>query len=199
MPPFLTAIILKARVFFKDMLEDILLIYAEKGIEPFRKPLLIAGPILLAIYAVIYNPLGSRLGSAARHLENLQVVARYAADYEDVKARLLPYQRKLPLLKDKDEWLNYIITSSARPHGITFDGISGQKEIEVGNFLMLSRQVDVTTTYAKLGRWLADIENSPIFLRVVELNAKKDESNPGTIKASFNLSTLVPRFAAGGR
>lgn len=198
MPPLITDMIRKARTFFKDMLADILLIYAEKGMTPFRKPLLIAGPALLAIYAVIYSPLGSSLDGAVRRFENVQAVARYAADYEDVKTRLLPYQRKLPLLKDKDEWLNYIITNSARPHNITFDGISGQKEIEVGNFLLLSRQVDVTTTYAKLGRWLADIENSPIFLRVVELNAKKDESHPGTLKVSFNLSTVVPRFAEEG-
>jgi len=199
MPPSIAAIIWKARSFFKDMLENILMIYAEKGIEPFRKPLMIAGPTLLIIYAVVYSPLGNRLDTAAKRLDNVRIVAQYAADYEDGKLRLSSYQRKLPFLKDKDEWLNHIITTTARPHGITFDGISGQKELEVGNFLVLSRQVDVTTTYAKLGRWLADMENSPIFLRVAELSVRRDDTNPGIIKVSFKLSTLLPRFAGGGR
>jgi hypothetical protein len=195
MPPFIAAIIGKVQSFFKDMMDNILLIYGEKGIEPFRKPLLIAVPALLAIYAAVYSPLGSRLDAASRRLENVKVVAQYAADYEEGKSRLSAYQRKLPLMKDKDEWLNYIITNSARTYNIAFDGISGQKEVEVGNFLVLSREVTVTTTYAKLGKWLADIENSPIFLRIVELSVRRDASNPGTVKVTFRVSTILPRFA----
>jgi hypothetical protein len=181
------------------MLGNILLIYAEKGIEPFRRPLIIAVPALLAIYAAVYVPLGHRLQAASSRLERMRLVARYAADYEEGKASLSVYQRKLPLLKDKDEWLNYIVTNSARAYGISFGGISGQTETEVGNFLVVSRDVTVSTTYAKLGKWLAEIENSPIFLRVVKLGVSRDGSNPGIVKVTFTLSTILPRFPGGGR
>lgn len=198
MPPFIADMIWKVRSILKDMLYNVLMIYGEKGTEPFRRPLIIAGTTLLVIYALVYSPAGRRLESASNRLESMRTVAQYAAVYEDGKARLAAYQRKLPLLKDKDEWLNYIITNSARAYGISFDGISGQKEIEVGNFMVVSREVTVTTTYAKLGKWLAEIENSPIFLRVVDLNVRRDPSAPGIVKVSFRLSTILPRFAGGG-
>ncbi len=197
MPPFIASLLAKARSFVKDMADNVMIIYGEKGIEPFKKPLMIAIPTVLVLYAGVYSPLSSKLSAAKARLNVLTVVAQYASDYQDAKTRLSAYQRKLPLLKDKDEWLNYIITNTARSYGISFDGVSGQKESEVGNFLVVSREVTVTTTYAKLGKWLAEIENSPIFLRVIELNIRRDPNNPGTVKASFRLATIFPRFAGG--
>ncbi len=197
MTPLITSLLAKARSFFKDMADNVMIIYGEKGIEPFKKPLMIALPTLLVLYAGVYSPLGSKLSAAKTKLEVLTVVAQYASDYQDAKTRLSAYQRRLPLLKDKDEWLNYIITSTARSYGISFDGVSGQKESEIGNFLVVSREVTVTTTYAKLGKWLAEIENSPIFLRVIELDARRDANNPGTVKVTFRLATVFPRFQGG--
>lgn len=198
MPPYIAALILKIQSFFKDMMYNIMMIYGEKGIEPFKRPLIIAGPVLLVIYSMVYSPFSKKLETASRNLASIEVVSQYAADYEEGKTRLSAYQRRLPLPKDKDEWLNYIITSSARSYGVSFDGVSGQKETEIGNFIVVSREVTVTTTYDKLGRWLAEIENSPIFVRVVELNLRRDSTNPGGVKVIFRLSTILPRFAGGG-
>lgn len=198
MPPVLSTIILKAQSFFKDMLDNIMLIYGEKGIEPFRKPLTIALPTLLVIYAAVYAPIGKKLSNSNTRLKNLEVVALHAEEYVNAKSALTVYQRRLPLSKDKDEWLNYIITSTAKAYGISFDGVSAQKESEMGGFLVVSREVTVATTYDKLGRWIAEIENSKIFLKVVELNIRRDDNAPGTVKASFRLSTVIPRFGGGG-
>jgi hypothetical protein len=192
------AILLKIKAFFKDMTDNVLLIYGEKGFEPFKRPLIIAGPTLLVIYAAVYAPLGSRLTVASSQLANDEVVARFAADYEDSKTKLAAYQRKLPLVKDKDEWLNYILTTTGRNYGISFDSISSQKESEVGNFIVASREVSVTTTYAKLGAWFAEIENSPIYLKIVDMGLHKDQANPGAVKATFKLATVFPKFSGGG-
>ncbi|MBI5744592.1 MAG: type 4a pilus biogenesis protein PilO [Elusimicrobia bacterium] len=198
MPPVIASLLLKVQSFFKDMAGNIMIIYGEKGIEPFKKPLLIALPTLLIIYSAVYSPLGRKLDGSAARVRNMETVAQYAADYLEAKSRLSGYQRRLPLAKDKDEWLNYIITNTAKSYGISFDGVSAQKETEVGNFYVVSREITVTTTYAKLGKWLAEIENSPIFLRIVELSLRRDENSPGTIKVTFRLSTIIPRFRAAG-
>ncbi len=198
MPPALTSIMLKLQSFFKDMSGNIMMIYAEKGIEPFRKPLTITLPTLLVIYAAVYAPIGKRLSSSATRVTNMEVVAQYAEEYSGAKTSLTAFQRRLPLPKDKDEWLNYVITSTAKNYGISIDGVSAQKESETGGFLVVSREVSVSTTYDKLGRWIADIENSKIFLKVVELTARRDDNAPGTVKVTFRLSTVIPRFAGGG-
>jgi type II secretory pathway component PulM len=198
MPPAIAAIAQKLLSFFKDMWDNTMMIYGEKGIEPFKKPLIVAVPTLIILYAAVYSPLGTRLSAARSHMESLQVIAQHAGEYEDAKTRLSAYQRRLPLIKDKDEWLNFLITNSAKAYGISFEGMGAQKETEVGNFVVVSRDVSVTTNYATLGKWMADIENSPILIRIVELNMRRDQSNPGLIKVNFKLSTIIPKFQGGG-
>jgi len=191
------AILARAQSFLKDMADNIMIIYGEKGFAPFKKPLIIAGPSLLILYAAVYSPLGNKLKVTSAQVESMGVVAQYAGDYQDAKAKLSAYQRKLPFIKDKDEWLNYVITSTAREYGVAFDSLSAQKEMEVGNYVVVSREVMVTTTYANLGRWLAEIENSKIFLRVSDLSIRRSADNPGTVKVTFTLATVFSKFGGG--
>jgi len=48
--PVITALAARAAAFLKDMSDSVLMIYAEKGLTPFKKPLFISLVILLGIY-----------------------------------------------------------------------------------------------------------------------------------------------------
>lgn len=193
--PYFIALVDRAKAFFREMTENILMVYAEKGIEPFKKPLLFALPVVLIIYIGVYSPLGARLGTVKRELEKVRVISSSYGDFSDAKTRLAEYQRKLPLLKDKEEWLNYVMTSTAKTQGISFDSLSVQSEIEAGGFLVVSREVSVLTTYAKFGKWVADIESSPILLKVADVAIKKEGARAGWIRVNMKLSTI---FAKAG-
>ncbi|MEI7482608.1 MAG: type 4a pilus biogenesis protein PilO [Elusimicrobiota bacterium] len=198
--PVIMALFNTMAAFFKDMYDNILIIYAEKGIEPFKKPLLIALPAVLMLYVVFYAPRASKVKVDMDQLEKSQIIAAHYADYNDAKTKLAAYQKRLPLIRDKDEWLNYMMTSTAKAHGISFDSIAAQTESEIGNFLLVSRVVSVTTTYVKFGKWVADIENSPMLLKVTEVSLKKDGSRTGVVRINMKLSSVFPKFgAAGGR
>ncbi|MCX5786331.1 MAG: type 4a pilus biogenesis protein PilO [Elusimicrobia bacterium] len=184
--------------FFKDMAADITIIYADKGIEPFKKPLLFALPALLIIYSAVYGPLSSKVDSRSAELIKFEAITQNYQEYTDARTKLLTYQTKLPLLKDKDEWLNHIITTTAQKNGLVFDSLTAQTETEISGFLVVSRGVTVTTSYAKLGAWLADIENSPILLKVTEMSFQKQDGSVGVIQAKFTLSTIFPRFGGVG-
>jgi len=194
--PVLIAILEKIKAFGKDMADNIVIIHADKGIGPFKKPLMYALPTLLILYLALYSPLASRVGSKARELAKLRVIAFHATDYKAAKEKYAAYQRRLPLIKDKDEWLNYLMTSTAKNHSITVDSLSAQTESEVGNFLLISREASVTATYPNIGKWIADMENSPILLKVSEVDLRKDMSGTGLIKVRIKLSTIFPRFGA---
>ncbi len=198
--PVIMQLAAKIGLYLKDMLDNIRMIYAEKGIEPFKKPLLFSLPTLLILYSAIYSPLGSKVSKRAAELENRRIISAHYSDYEDAKTRLAAYQRKLPLIKDKEEWLNYLMTSTAKNYGISSDSLSGQTETEIGNFLLVSREVDVTTTYSNFGKWIAEIERSPITLKVADANIRKDTGRTGYVKVHMKLSTVFPRFggAPGG-
>lgn len=199
MPPSIAALLEKIKVSVKEMMDSVVVIYGEKGIEPFKKPLMIALPSLLCLYAIVYGPLSDKLKRSVSEERNMRVVAQYAGDYENAKTKLAGYQRRLPLLKDKDDWLNYLITTTAKNCGVSVDSLGVQRETEVGNYLLVSREVSATTSYGLFGKWLAEIENSPIFLRVTEMSLRRDENNRGSIKVSFTLSTVFPRLGGGGK
>ncbi|OIO01121.1 MAG: hypothetical protein AUJ51_08825 [Elusimicrobia bacterium CG1_02_56_21] len=191
------ALVAKIKFAVKDMLDNILMIYAEKGITPFKRPLMIAVPSLLGLYALVYSPVSNNFQLAASSEKNMKVVAQFAGDYENAKVRMSGYQRKLPLIKDKDEWLNYLLTSSAKSAGVSVESLSAQEENAIGNYLVVSRDVSASTTYANFGKWLAEIENSRIFLRITKMSLEREKNGLGTVKVSFTLSTVFPKQAGG--
>lgn len=197
MPPKPAAIFEKIVAYFRSMGDDMLIIYGEKGVAPFKKPLMYAVPAILILYFLFYSPAAGRLKRARAEVVNKTMIAQYAEEYQASKLRMSGLQRKLPLVKDKDEWLSYVISNTAKKAGVSVDSQSAQRESEVGGYVVVSREVSTTTTYHVFGRWLADIENSPIFLRITELSISRDENNPGNIKVTFTLSTIFPKL--GGR
>ena len=183
----------RIQAFFRNMASDIVIIYSEKGIEPFKKPLLFALPVLLIIYTAVYAPLRSLMARRSAELVKFEVISRNYLEYSDAKSKLSLYQAKLPLFKDKEEWLNHIIDTNAKKNDMVIDTLSAQDETEIGGFLAVSRSVSVTTSYAKLGAWLASIENSPIFLKVTDLTFKRPAEGAGVISVDLKLSTIFPR------
>jgi len=184
--------LLRIQAFFRNMASDIVIIYSEKGIGPFKKPLLFALPVLLVIYAAVYAPLRSKMALRSAELVKFEVISQNYQEYHDAKSKLSFCRTKLPLLKDKGEWLNYIINTTAKKSGMVIDSFSAQNETEIRGFLMASRSVSVTTSYAKLGVWLAAIENSPILLKVTDLTFKRLDEHVGVIRVNLLLSTVFP-------
>lgn len=184
--------LLRFKVFFSDMTDTMLVIYTEKGIEPFKKPLFVTLPLLLLLYVGVYRPLSSKVGNAVYEIERGRAISEGAGDYEDAKARLAASQRKLAPAKEKDDWINTKLTDISKLHNIPFDGISEQTEEESGNYLMVSRQVQFTCSYASMARLLAALENSRVFLRVTTLVATKDPDT-GRLKVILKLSTIFAK------
>ena len=189
--------VLKVKSFFNEMTDTMLAIYAEKGIEPFKKPLLITVPLILVLYVGVYSPLRTKIEWTANEVEKNTALSEGAGDYSDAKTRLAGFQRRLPLIKEKDDWLTGLLTNTAKAHNISFDALNAQTEEEAGNFLMVSKEVQLVTDYATLWKWIADLENSPIYVRIVVLNAEKDPDT-GKIKTMLKLSTIFPKPQKGG-
>lgn len=174
----------------RNSIYEIRAIYAEKGMEPFKKPLMMALPIFLVVYFGFYAPSGSKLSQAKDELARYELIAPFYDDYVNYKNSAAQYKKKLPLYKDKAEWLDYIIRSSSQKNAITPETIGAQTESEIsGGFLLASRSVSIRADYQTIGKLIADIENSPIFVKVTELNLKKD-AQLGVVLAEFKVATV---------
>ncbi len=184
----------KIKFFAIDMMESVVAIHAEKGIEPFKKPLLYALPIVLGLYFFVYSPTTDKLNNKTIELENIEFIAEFFEEYSNAKLRISSLQSQLPATKDKADWLNYILTSNAKEHAIDIDGITAQKEVAISDYYIVSRTVSITTTYSKLGKWICDMENSPIFLKITDFNLKKDPVKRGYVKVKLTLSTVFAKM-----
>ncbi|MCG2726180.1 MAG: type 4a pilus biogenesis protein PilO [Elusimicrobia bacterium] len=175
------------------MWESTIAIYAEKGMEPFKKPLLYAIPFILILYFMVYSPIGSKLENKKSKLLNIESIAEFYEDYSNAKLKILYFQIQFPATKDKDDWLNHVLSSNAKKHGITFDSISAQKEVEISNYWVVSREVSLSSDYDNVGKWICDMENSPIFLKITEFALKKDPTKKGRVRVNLTLSTVFAK------
>ena len=64
----------KIKIFLKRMLDDIVVIYEEKGAEPFKKPLLYAILPILILYFMIYSPVADKLRDKKNELANIESI-----------------------------------------------------------------------------------------------------------------------------
>ncbi len=193
----ITALAARAAAFLKDMSDNTGMIYAEKGMAPFKKPLLISLVIILGVYSFFYSPLQSRIAARSDELQKWRLIESNYSRYETARDRLRSYEARLPKLKDKEDWLNLILNSTARVNGIVFERISTQTEAKAGNFLVVSIDVSLTTTYAKLGRWLFDIEKNNMILKVTDVKIAKVEGQAGfQVRVDLRLSTIFQKDEA---
>ncbi|HOW90067.1 MAG TPA: hypothetical protein PL037_07275, partial [Elusimicrobiales bacterium] len=56
--------------------------------------------------------------------------------------------------------------------------------------LMVSREVSLTTTYSQLGKWLADIERTPAYVRVAAAIISKMDGPAHNVNVKLKLSTV---------
>lgn len=195
MPPIPLAVA-RLRVIVKEMTDSATMIYAEKGLAPFKKPLLISISVMLGVYALVYSPVQSRISARKMELEKWQVIEKYASEFESADRKIRQYRERLPLLKDKEEWLSGLMNSAARANGMSIDSLSTQAETESGDYLLVSREASLTTTYAQFGKWLADIERTPAFVRVSGVTITKIEEPARYVNVRVKLSTVY--YKGGG-
>ena len=193
MPPWIAALPSKIQSAVKETTDNIIVIYSEKGLAPFKRPLMIAAASLLALYLMVYSPISEKLNRYIGDERNMKAVTQYAGDYENARTRVAGYQRKLPPTRDKDDWINRLITDTASNAGVSVDSLGAQRETEVGGYLLVFREVTAVTTYGVFGKWLAEIENYPVFLRITEMTLHRDENTQGAVKVTFTLCTAFPR------
>ncbi|MFH1620380.1 MAG: hypothetical protein ABIG11_10835 [bacterium] len=182
--------ILKVKRVLREAVQALYSLYASKGINPFKLPVLVIFSSFLVLYLGVYGPIKSKLIRNRNELTALEMTSRYSGVFEDYRSRISGFQRRLPPIKNKSEWLKTMLIDTSQQEDIIPESISQQTETPTGEFIVVSREVGTVTTYDRLGRWVAGIENAPYFIRVSEFNAKKEESRPGYLKVTFKVSTL---------
>jgi Tfp pilus assembly protein PilO len=196
--PLLKKIIGKLKEIFQNIFSNLYRVYLEKGMEPFKKPVLFAAVIIFFLYFAVYSPSTSKIKNKKSELMTLESIAKYYEEYKNNKTRINYHHGKMPSIKDKDEWLKYLITTTSNKHGVFFDSLSIQSETEVGEYVVASREISATATYEKMGKWIAEIENSLVFIKITDLNFKKDTGTIGNIKLSFKVVTIFPKAFSQG-
>ncbi len=176
--------------FFKNSISEIQATYAEKGIEPFKKPIMYSVPIFLVIYFGFYSPSINKVSTLKDEIARYELLAPLYGDYTNYKNSLSQYKKNLPLYKDKDEWLDYIITTNCKKNGVSPQSIGAQIESELtGGFVLASKDISIEADYFTVGKLVADMENSQIFVKITELNLKKG-SVLGTVSVQFKIATV---------
>lgn len=165
-------------------------LYTEKGIAPLRIPLLVICCAVLMLYSGVYGRIISGLERTRSELNSLEASAKYARIFEDYRSRLGAYEKRLPLLKDKDKWLFDVVMAAAQKEGVRPDTVSAQAETEMDDFIVASREISAAVSFKSAAKLLARIENSPFLVKISQLTVKKDPARLGIVKIQFQVSTV---------
>lgn len=184
-------IFIDLRNYIKNLFSDMQAVYLEKGPEPFKKPALYAISAVVISY-LIYSSNVSSLKNNKSELEKTTQLAGFYNEYIDLKAAMKTYSKMIPSIKEKDEFLNYLLNLTAAKYGITFTNIESQKEFKVDNIYFVSKQVQFSADYNTIGNFVKDIENSPVFVEVSHLSLTKKNNDIviGRLDVSINVSTI---------
>lgn len=184
-------IILELRYYVKDLFSDMQAIYIEKGPEPFKKPVLYAFLSVLISYLLYSSNIGT-IKNNKMQLEKTKKLSGFYNEYTDLKSMIKKYSKMVPSIKDKDEFLNYFLNTTASKYGITFTNIDSQKELKFDNIYFVSKQVQFSTDYETLGNFIKEIENYMVFVEVSQLSVtkKNNEIVIGKLDVSLNISTV---------
>lgn len=173
-----------------DYVAYIQIIYAERGFEPFKIPVLVVLGIFFCIYFFVYTKLDPKIMEFSEQLENQKTIAASLGEYNAAKARITEYKKKLPMYKDREEWLNYIIISTAKELEIELESLSPQRMTEQGAFAIASRDVETTLEFDTVGRWVEKLENAPVFIRITDFSIDRIPDAPMYVKLKMSISTL---------
>lgn len=184
-------IITKYKKKIKNLIEDVQAIYLEKGPQPFQKPFLYAFLAIFISYLIYLSNKGTLKNNQLEY-EKMSQLSSFANEYIDLKNSIQSYLKKIPSIKDKNEWLDYLLNITAHRYQIVFTNIESQKELKVGNNMyIVAKQVQFTTDYQTLGKFIRDLENSPVFIEISQLVVmKKDDNYIINIEVTINVSTV---------
>jgi Tfp pilus assembly protein PilO len=186
-------ILIKIKSYIKNMMDDLVAVYFEKGIEPFKKPLIYSFGIILISY-LIYFSNSSKVSSLREELNKMEIISRYYDGYTQSKDQLEKYLKILPSIKDKNEFLGYVLNNTASKYKISFSKIDPDREIKTNltNLYFVSKQVQFSTDYNTLGNFIRDIENNKPFVYISNISIKKSDNQEylGMLDVTLNVSTV---------
>ncbi|MEM4368218.1 MAG: type 4a pilus biogenesis protein PilO [Candidatus Anstonellales archaeon] len=161
--------------YLRNVFQDAIAVYSEKGMEPFKKPFVISMLIIICSY-LFYKTSSSRLLDNREKVEWFNSIKDYYNEYVSSKEILKKYATNVPAWKDKDDFLSYTLTNIASKNGITFSSVETQKEMPYDRIYYVSKQVRFTTTFENLVKFLAEVERSEILVEVSQITITKRES-----------------------
>lgn len=180
----------------QEEVQGVVRIVQEKGPKHFQKPFGIAAGVILASYFVVYRPTVGKLAQLQRDISAEMSKAQYAQSYEEIRYKMLGYYAKLPKPDRKDGWLFDSILQSAQQQGIILDSIGSQAEAGPAEFWVLSIEVKTRASYARLGKWMEQLENQTPGLYVTGLDISKPDQPTeglGVNQIRVQISTVMPK------
>lgn len=174
----------------QDYFDYLQVVYAERGFEPFKIPVLVVLGITFSLYFFLYTPIEPKISDLQSKLDTQKTISESLGEYNDAKNTITEYKKKLPMYKDREDWLNYLIISTAKELGIEIESLSPQQITEEGKFAIASRNVETTLMFEDAGKWIEKLENAPVFIRITNASINKIQEDPAYVKLTMSISTV---------
>jgi hypothetical protein len=164
-----------------------------KGSKRFGRAFGAAGFLLFAAYMGLYRPPQQKSSRLAAQIAKAKMLHDYGSQYSDLRDQLRGAYRRLPLLKDRDQWLSNSVRDSLSAGGLLSEDFKPVQEQEVQGLLFQTSSVSLNVRFAEFYDWLLRLESAKPMMHLSLLDLTKMTDKPGYNRATCEVSTVIPK------
>ena len=163
----------------------------DKGANRFGRALALSLALPFAAYLLIYTPAMRKLAHLDDELSRARLMARQADDYNQVKNRLLVAYSKLPLPKDRANWLSDTVKEALRSENIVASQLPAPSEEDVHGIVTQNLSIGMNLKFSELMALLTRLEASKPLIHISRVELTKNSTPLGNNTVNCVFSTVI--------
>lgn len=182
-------------VMIQDEIQLIASMLRDKGRERFGRTLILGVGLPAAAYFLFYGPAKKKFSDLDNRLQTAQTMAANADTYKSLKDNIERAYARLPLPKDRTNWLADTVKEALRAEEIVPSQFNPPVEKETNGIVEQSLTISMSTKFPELMGFLARLETIKPSVYVTSLEVAKKDPKEGEIIArnevSCTISTII--------
>lgn len=165
----------------------------DKGGKRFSRAFFAAGFMVFAAYVGVYRPPQMKMVRLERDIRNAKAKAEYSAKFGELREQLGAAYKRLPDMKDREQWLTNSVRDSLTVAGLVTEDLKPVRETEQEGLIYQTASVTLSMKFAEFYDWIMRLEGAQPMLHLQTLEFAKKTQQRGVNGAACEIATVIPK------
>jgi Tfp pilus assembly protein PilO len=148
--------------------------------NPTKLRSLVTGLILIVGYVGIYMPFSGGMETTSRQRSKEKTRLELARDVEHLRVQFDSFKKRLPKLKDPNEWVEYVL-QGVRKFPLKFSKMDVEDTRDLGPYKVVVMRMEFEGTFRDMDSFLSWLETNERMFRVDSVKIAPHRSGRGVL------------------